>query len=235
MPGSAALATFAVTRVPVNRVRRPTEEEIIVKKALSGVARMSRRTNVGWEGRFGRGRIVQMLAGSKSQEIISARLDQLSTYGILKDKGAGYLNALMRSMAEAGLVQTVPGEFPLLTLTPLGDRVMRGEAKFQLVWPDTEVARKEAGLHDHGHDPQLYSMLRDHRARLAKREDVPPYVIFNNKTLESLARYQPVNATEALANPRHRRGEGAALRRALSRDHPGVEEVGSELEEMSIT
>jgi ATP-dependent DNA helicase RecQ len=177
------------------------EEEIIVKKALSGVARMSRRTTAGWEGKFGRGRIVQMLAGSKSQEIIAARLDQLSTYGILKDKGAGYLNALMRSLAEAGLVQTVPGEFPLLTLTPLGDRVMRGDAKFQLVWPDSDGGKKEPALQDHGHDPQLYSMLRDQRARLAKREDVPPYVIFNNKTLEALARYQPVNTAEALHIP----------------------------------
>jgi len=177
------------------------EEELIVKKALSGVARMSRRTANGWEGKFGRGRIVQMLAGSKSQEIITARLDQLSTYGILRDKGAGYLNALMRSLAEAGLVQTVPGEFPLLTLSPLGDRVMRGEAKFRLVWPDTSPVKAEASLQDHGHDAQLYSMLRDHRARLAKREDVPPYVIFNNKTLEALARYQPVTTTEALHLP----------------------------------
>ncbi|MEO5715843.1 MAG: ATP-dependent DNA helicase RecQ [Luteolibacter sp.] len=177
------------------------EEELIVKKALSGVARMSRRTAGGWEGKFGRGRIVQMLAGSKSQEIITARLDQLSTYGILKDKGAGYLNALMRSLAEAGLVQTVPGEFPLLTLSPLGDRVMRGEAKFRLVWPDTSPVKAETSLQDHGHDAQLYSMLRDHRARLAKREDVPPYVIFNNKTLEALARYQPVTTAEALHLP----------------------------------
>jgi ATP-dependent DNA helicase RecQ len=182
--------------------RPPTNEEaIIVKKALSGVARMSRRTATSWEGKFGRGRIVQMLAGSRSQEIISARLDQLTTYGILKDKGAGYLNALFRSLAEAGLVQTVPGEFPLLTLTLLGDSVMRGEAKFQLVWPDPEAGRKQPALQDHGHDPQLYSMMRDHRARLAKREDVPPYVIFNNKTLESLARYQPINTTEALLIP----------------------------------
>ncbi len=177
------------------------EEELIVKKALSGVARMSRRTANGWEGKFGRGRIVQMLAGSKSQEIIIARLDQLTTYGILKDKGAGYLNSLMRSLAEAGLVQTVPGEFPLLTLTPLGDRVMRGEAKFRLVWPDTSPVKAESALQDHGHDAQLYSMLRDQRARLAKREDVPPYVIFNNKTLEALARYQPVTTTEALHLP----------------------------------
>lgn len=178
-----------------------TEEDLIVKKALSGVARMSRRTTTGWEGKFGRGRIVQMLAGSKSQEILSARLDKLTTYGLLKDKGAGYLNALMRSLAEAGLVQTVPGEFPLLTLTPLGDRVMRGNVSYQLVWPDTDGAGKESALQDHGHDPQLYSMLRDHRARLAKNENVPPYVIFNNKTLESLARYQPVNTTEALHIP----------------------------------
>ncbi len=182
--------------------RPPTaEEELIVKKALSGVARMSRRTTTGWEGKFGRGRIVQMLAGSRSQEIISARLDQLTTYGILKDKGAGYLNALMRSLSEAGLVQTVPGEFPLLTLTPLGDRVMRGDARFQLIWPDSDVGKKESSLRDHGYDAQLYSMLRDIREKLARRDDVPSYVIFGNKTLEALARYQPVNTIEALQIP----------------------------------
>ncbi len=182
------------------------EEETIVKKALSGVARMSRRTVNGWEARFGRGRIVQMLAGSKSQEIISARLDQLSTHGILKDKGTGYLNSLMRSLADAGLVLTVTGEFPLLTLTPLGDKVMRGEAKFQLVWPAPEAGRKEVGLKDHGFDGQLYSMLRDIREKIAKHEDVPSYTILPNKTLEALTRYQPATPAEALLVP----GIGAA-------------------------
>jgi ATP-dependent DNA helicase RecQ len=178
------------------------EEEITVKKALSGVARMSRRSrDGGWEPRFGRGRIVQMLAGSKSQEIVSAGLDQLTTYGILRDKGAGYLNGLMRSLADAGLVHTVTGEFPLMTLTPLGDKVMRGAVPFQLVWPDPAAGRKEVALKDHGHDGQLYSMLRDLRAKMAKREAVPPYVIFSNKTLEALARYQPVNTEEALHVP----------------------------------
>lgn len=182
------------------------EEELIVRKALSGVARMSRRTAEGWEARFGRGRIVQMLAGSKSQEIVSAGLDQLTTYGILKDKGAGYLNSLMRSLADARLVVTVTGEFPLMTLTPLGEKVMRGGVKFLLVWPDPESGRKEVGLKDHGFDGQLYSILRDIREKLAKREDVPSYVIFPNKTLEALVRYQPANAEEALHVP----GIGAA-------------------------
>jgi len=182
--------------------RPPTaDEEVIVRKALSGVARMSRRTKDGWEARFGRGRIVQMLAGSKSQEIVSAGLDQLTTYGILKDKGAGYLNGLMRSLSDAGLVQTITGEYPLMTLTPLGDKVMRGESPFQLVWPDPEAGKMEVGLKDHGHDGQLYSMLRDLRAKMAKQESVPPYVVFSNKTLEALARYQPTNPEEALHIP----------------------------------
>lgn len=183
--------------------RPPTaEEEMLVRKALSGVARMSRRNSEGaWEGRFGRGRIVQMLSGSRSQEVITAGLDKLSTYGILREKGAGYLNGLMRSLAEGGLVYTQTGEFPLLTLTPLGDQVMRGEAGYSIVWPDPEAGRKEVGLHDKGFDPQLYSMLRDIRAKIAKREDVPEYVVFSNKTLEALARFQPKNTEEALHLP----------------------------------
>ena len=185
-------------------VRAPTTEElIIVRKALSGVARMSRRASDGsWEPRFGRGRIVQMLAGSKSQEILAAGLDRLSTYGILRDQGAGYLNGLMRAMADAGLVHTVAGEYPLMTLTPLGDKVMRGAADFQLVWPDSRNdGRREVQLKDHGLDAHLYSLLRGLRMKIAKREEVPPYVVFSNKTLEALARYQPVTPDEAMHIP----------------------------------
>jgi ATP-dependent DNA helicase RecQ len=147
-----------------------------------------------------------MLLGSKSQEILSAGLDQLSTYGILKDKGAGYLNALLRSLSDAGLVQTITGEFPLMTLTPLGDSVMRGDASFQLVWPSSEVGTKTVNLKDHGFDAQLHTLLRDLRNRLAKRHQVPSYLIFGNKTLEALARYQPTTTEEALNVP----GIGAA-------------------------
>jgi ATP-dependent DNA helicase RecQ len=188
--------------------RPPTAEELVtVRKTLSGVARMSRRAGDGsWEPRFGRGRIVQMLAGSKSQEILAAGLDRLSTYGILRELGAGYLNGLMRSLADAGLVHTVAGEYPLMTLTPLGDQVMRGQSDFQLVWPDPRDGRREVLLKDHGLDAHLYSMLRSLRMNIAKREDVPPYVVFPNKTLEALARYQPVTPEEAMQMP----GIGAA-------------------------
>jgi ATP-dependent DNA helicase RecQ len=182
------------------------EEKLVVRKALSGVARMSRRTADGWEARYGRGRIVQMLAGSRSQEVLSAGLDRLTTYGMLKEQGAGFLNGLMRSLGDAGLVQTVTGEYPLLTLTPLGDRVMRGETECSLVWPEAGGARKEVELQDHGFDAVLYSMLRDLRTKIAKRDKLPTYVVFNNKTLEGLARFRPKTVADALLVP----GVGAA-------------------------
>ena len=187
-----------------NDQRAPTEEEgLIVRKALSGVARMSRKTAEGWEGRYGRGKIVQMLCGSRSQEILAGGLDQLSTYGMLKEQGTGYLNALMRAMGDAGLVRVDAGEYPLLTLTALGEKVMRGGGKYRLAWP----SKNSSGggnvdlLADQGFDGGLYSMLRDLRASLAKRDEVPPYVIFSNKTLEALARYRPTTVAEGLAVP----------------------------------
>ncbi|HEX5790046.1 MAG TPA: ATP-dependent DNA helicase RecQ, partial [Luteolibacter sp.] len=120
----------------------PTKAQaVIVQKALSGVARMSRRNGDTWQARYGRGRIVQMLAGSRSQEILSAGLDRLSTYGILRSHGAGFLNRLMRCLEEAGLVATdSSGDYPLFTLTPAGDRAMRGETNYELAWPDAKAA-----------------------------------------------------------------------------------------------
>jgi ATP-dependent DNA helicase RecQ len=142
-----------------------------------------------------------MLCGSRSQEILAGGLDQLSTYGMLKEQGTGYVNALLRALGDAGLVRTDAGEYPLLTLTELGERVMRGAAKYRLAWPARGGEPDAGGLADQGFDGELYSMLRDVRARLAKRDEVPPYVIFSNKTLEALARYRPGTVAEGLAVP----------------------------------
>lgn len=188
--------------------RKPTaEEKLVVQKALAGVARMSQRNSSGWEGRYGRGRIIQMLSGSKSQDILNNRLDQLTTYGILADKSTGYLNALFRSMAEEGLVITqTTGEYPLMTLSEKGELVMRGEAEYELRWPD-EVARPQ-GLQEKEFDPQLFTMLKDLRFKLSKRAGVPPYVVFSNKVLESLTKYMPTSVEQALEIPGI--GEGKA-------------------------
>jgi ATP-dependent DNA helicase RecQ len=176
--------------------RAPTDEEdLIVRKFLSGVARMSRRSATGWEGIFGRGRIVQMLVGSKSQEVLRVRLHELKTYGLLKKEGTAYLNALARSLNNGGLIVTQMGEYPLVTLTPRGEQVMMGKTSYSLEWPSGDGNSKTPAngveLKDLGFDGRLYDRLKDVRTRLAKAAQVPAYVIFSNDTLEHLARLRP--------------------------------------------
>ncbi|MDB4761556.1 ATP-dependent DNA helicase [bacterium] len=176
--------------------RAPSDDEdLIVRKFLSGVARMSRRTAAGWEGIFGRGRIVQMLLGSKSQEVLRVRLHELKTYGILKKQGTAYLNALARSLNNGGLIVTQMGEYPLVTLTPRGEQVMMGKTSYSLEWPSNDGGSKTSAdgvdLKDLGFDGQLYDRLKEVRTRLAKASQVPAYVIFSNDTLEHLARLRP--------------------------------------------
>ena len=176
------------------------EEDLVVKKILSGVARMSRKTSGGWEARYGRGKIVQMLVGSKSQDILSNGLHELKTYGMLKDKGTGYVNGVMRSLLDAGLLRTETGEYPVITLSAQGEQVMLGKTSYRLIWPKTEASGM-IDLKDVGFDPAVYTFLRDLREKFAKVEEVPSYCIFSNKTLEALARYRPKNSDELMAIP----------------------------------
>jgi ATP-dependent DNA helicase RecQ len=78
---------------------------------------------------------------------------------------------------------------------------MRGEADCILVWPESTSTRKEVTLRDHGFDEVLYSRLRDLRTKIAKSEKLPTYVVFNNKTLEGLARFRPKTVEDAMQVP----------------------------------
>ncbi|MEP6937916.1 MAG: RecQ family ATP-dependent DNA helicase [Chthoniobacterales bacterium] len=185
--------------------RPPNEQEaIIVRKALSGVARMSLRTKTGWTARFGRGRIVQTLVGSRSREILDARLDELSTYGLLRAQGVAYLNQLFRDLQNGEMLVTSSGEYPTLTLTSWGEEVMKGRIDYQLHWPEEATAgqsqnnpRKKArgsgGLDALApFDHALFERLKMVRRDLARENgNVPAYVIFSDETLRAFARLKP--------------------------------------------
>ena len=195
--------------------RRGTEEEmLLVRKALSGVARMSNRTAEGWTGRFGKGRIVQTLLGSRSREVIDANLDQLSTYGLLREEGISYLNELFRELQASGLilqsrhVSFSGKEYQTMTLTAAGDKVMRGQGQCELSWPERGVASRPAkksaersrnerrgnvaGDEGGAMDADLFVALKQKRDQIARdMGDVPRYHIFADETLKALARHKP--------------------------------------------
>jgi ATP-dependent DNA helicase RecQ len=188
--------------------RELTAEELqTVRKALSGVARCCHRAASGYEGRFGRARIAGMLTGSRSKEVLGARLDELSTYGILKDEGAAFVQSLLREMESAGLLAVSGGEYPVVSLTERGTAIMKHGGSLQLNMPQpspmlrlrgTTKREPETELRELGFDEGLFKKLRDLRNSIADRDGVPAYVVFSNQTLEFLTRLRPDNVPAAL-------------------------------------
>ena len=182
--------------------RAPNDEEaLIVRKALSGVARMSTRTTNGWQPKFGRGRIVQTLVGSRSREIIDARLDQLSTYGLLKNEGVAYSHQLLRELQDAGMLVSTGGQYPMVTLTSRGETVMKGALDYALRWPQ-RVAKSGRSRKQNEGDAgtriwrrstiMLFEELKKVRLTLARENgNLPAYLIFPDETLRAFARLKP--------------------------------------------
>jgi ATP-dependent DNA helicase RecQ len=146
--------------------RAPDDEELtLVRKALSGVARMSDRHGTDdWTPRYGRQRIIESLTGGDTEGIRKARLDQLSTHGILRDEGRIYVSALLRELEKEGLLQSVEKEIgsgetiALLGLSARGSQVMRGVVTFKLEWPARgHSTRKKAPASAHRETLHLHA------------------------------------------------------------------------------
>ncbi len=198
----------------VSTFRAGTDDEaLIVKKLLSGIARMSDQLDDGsWVPSFGRNKIIQCLLGSRAQPILSFGLDKLSTYGILSDEKKKYLENLFRELEREGLIQTVEGEFPMVSLTSHGSRVMFGKGDYSLNWPARETAvligsrpnsfLVNASDNSQGLDEGLLKKMKDKRAQLARaRGGAPSYTIFPNKVLERLATDKPTDVEIAKQIP----------------------------------
>ncbi|OYV48997.1 MAG: hypothetical protein B7X06_00200 [Verrucomicrobia bacterium 21-51-4] len=206
MPSEAHLANL--------KPRLPTDTELIkVQKVLSGMARMSYRDSEGgWVGRFGKTRVVEMLRGSRSANVLSAGLDRLSTYGILKTESKETLDELLRSLEHAGLIcEQQRDSFTLTTLTNDGALAMRGQLSYKLLWPSRNNEPPEAhplqaspqimacAPSEPPYDESLYTLLCQKRRELALAQDVPAFRIFGNVTLRELARHKPTTPEAASA------------------------------------
>jgi ATP-dependent DNA helicase RecQ len=187
-----------------DKLRPPTEAGLLlVRKVLSGVARMSFRTGEGFAPRYGRSRVIQVLLGSRSREIVDARLDELTTHGLLKATPANYLYELFRELEEAKLIYSTGGQYPMIGLTELGVAVMQNRESFSLVWPEEPKKREPKRANSQPEveapfDVPLFEALRRTRAALAQEQGgVPHYVIFPDETLKAFARIKPSSVEAA--------------------------------------
>ena len=105
--------------------RIPSEDELLrVRKILACAKRMN--------GRFGKKLLAGTLRGSAAKQIVKARLNELSTYGLLRDMAHEELELYIDALVAAGCLKVVGKQYPTVSTTELGDRVMREQEQVEL-------------------------------------------------------------------------------------------------------
>ena len=175
--------------------------QVIAQMILSCVVRSGQR--------YGAAHVADILRGADTARLRQTGHDQLSTYGLLKAHRTAEIRGwLDQLMAQEHLAST-GGDYPTLRLTQTGLEVMKGERELRLLSPrrpekparKSRLATLEAVAAEGGAevDEALFESLRGLRRSLAKERGVPPYILFNDRTLAAMAAQKPSNQTEFLA------------------------------------
>ncbi len=168
---------------------KPVEDWTIeAMKFLSCVARCKEK--------FGINHIIDVLRGSRGQKVLQNKHDELSTYGIGKDKTAEEWKNLARSLLNQGLLEQTTDGYAVLKLNALSWEVMRRQRSVSIAIPKKETTTlAETNLKKAGFE-LLFDRLRQLRKQIADEHSVPPYVIFHDSTLKLMAQVQPQSLAE---------------------------------------
>jgi ATP-dependent DNA helicase RecQ len=210
----------------------PEQVTLIVRKALSAVARV--------HGRFGITAAVAVLRGAKDERLQRTGIDNTTTFGILREHSEDWLTRLLRRCVTAGWVDFFGADRPVVALTESGKAVMRGDVPARLLLPPRHVrkvpaatfggerrSRRSAATPDadalDSAAQSLFEALREHRLEVAGQLGVPPYVVATDRSLREIAAVRPAEPEDLLAihgiGPAKVEKFGPGLLRIV-RDHP---------------
>lgn len=169
--------------------------DVLAQKILSCVVRVKEH--------FGTDHVTRVLKGQMNDRMTQWRHEQLSTFGLLKEKSLLYIRYMIEQLCGQGFL-VKDGEYATLSVTKEGWKVLKGELFPKLMAPleakkKTEISkrqrkRKEADWENV--DEAVFERLRELRREIASKKRVPPYIIFSDKTLKDLALKQPRSKDE---------------------------------------
>lgn len=161
--------------------RESVDVTIEAQKVLSCVKRMGET--------FGKSLIGKVLTGSKDQKVTQWKFDQLSTYGLLKDWTQKETVQFIDYLTAEHYLTPSQGQFPLLSLSPSGVDVLLGKQT---------VFRKQLAVKKIQLDDTLLEKMKELRSDLADAQNLPPYVVFSDKTLLEMVEKQPTTSLSFL-------------------------------------
>ena len=156
--------------------------------------------------------VIDVLLGKETADILSHRHDELECFGCGDDEDAKRWNAVIRQALIAGYLDKDVENYGLLKVTKQGHSFLKKPVSFKIV-EDRDFDEEEAVVQSGSTfavDPELYAMLKNLRKKLSKQLELPPYVIFQDPSLEAMATTYPVTLEELKNIPGV--GEGKAKR-----------------------
>ena len=160
------------------------------QKVMSAMARTDQR--------FGIRHIIDLVVGANTARIRELGHDRIKTYGVGKDKEKTHWRFIVDELlAQEAIIQD--GErYPVLKLTKKGSDILYGRVKASGLKREEPRKRiRGRGLTDFGtYDEHLFDRLRILRRGLAEAQEVPPYVIFSDRTLHEMCVLYPSTLSE---------------------------------------
>ncbi|MDX8396828.1 MAG: DNA helicase RecQ [Mariprofundaceae bacterium] len=163
------------------------------QKALSCVYRLQQS--------YGMKYVIDVLRGLKQERILKMQHDQLSTYAIGADKTVDAWNSIFRQLIHQGYLWQDINNYSILKLTNLAAPLLRGEVEVSLVQPKERLKKdkvRKTKISAEVYDEPLFEKLRQLRKSIADELNVPPYIVFGDACLISMAQIKPRIKAEML-------------------------------------
>ena len=183
----------------------------IAARILAGAAEL--------RGRFGGAHLADVLTGAGTEKIRGMRHDRLTAYGSITQASKSEVRAWIDQLIGQGFLARTEAEFPTVTVTAAGARVLRGEEEAGPLSRVAKPARTRAanradaaregasgavgareadGAPGEAYDRALFETLRGVRRAIAQERGVPPYLVFSDVSLRDMARRRPTLPHEFL-------------------------------------
>jgi ATP-dependent DNA helicase RecQ len=149
--------------------------------------------------KFKEDHVAHILAGIANSNVKSYKHHLLDVFGIGKDKERKFWSGVIRQMLILRFIQKDIENYGLLKLTPLGKKFYENPVSTLLTEDhDYDEVDEEGGnpVGTSSVDPVLFAMLKDLRKKIAKQKNIPPFVIFQDPSLEDMAIQYPINMDE---------------------------------------
>lgn len=176
--------------------------------------------------------VVNMLIGRRTDEIKAGGNDRLEIFGSCRARDEKFLSALIQQSVIAGYLCRDIENYGILRLTPMGREFLKHPGSFKIVedseFPDVDADTASRSAAGGAVDEVLFKMLRSLRKDMAAKRNLPPYMIFQDPSLEAMATIYPLTEEELLSIP----GVGQGKARRFGKEF--LELIGRHVEENEI-